>query len=92
MWIKKNEKIKISENMKNFQKIEKNQKSNKWNFFLKCFFKKLIVNFFFKFKFQKNEKFSKKCKFKKNDENVQKNQKKWKTFQKSKKNIFTKKF
>ena len=61
--------------MKNFQKIEKNQKSNKWNFFLKCFFKKLIVNFFFKFKFQKNEKFSKKCKFKKNDENVQKNQK-----------------
>ena len=78
--------------MKNFQKIEKNQKSNKWNFCLKCFFKKLIVNFFFKFKFQKNEKFSKKCKFKKNDENVQKNQKKWKTFQKSKKNIFTKNF
>ena len=44
-------------------------------FFSKMFFKKLIVNFFFKFKFQKNEKFSKKCKFKKNDENVQKNQK-----------------
>ena len=34
-------------------------------FFSKMFFKKLIVNFFFKFKFQKNEKFSKKCKFKK---------------------------
>ena len=45
-------------------------------FFSKMFFKKLIVNFFFKFKFQKNEKFSKKCKFKKNDENVQKNKKK----------------
>ena len=42
--------------MKNFQKIEKNQKSNKWNFFLKCFFKKLIVNFFFKFKFKKKMK------------------------------------